>query len=293
MTRCAIDKPSLELYIYYTNIQESQSILNSKLSLLILLQPGLILIDYGHFQYNSTSLGLALWAIAAVVTNYPLLGAVAFSLALNYKQMELYHALPFFFYLLGKSFQEQGLQDRSSSKRTVSLPRGVLSVVKIGTVVLLTFSVLWLPFYHARGVDGVLQVFRRLFPFDRGLYEDKVANFWCSISVLVKVRRIFSRTTLVLFSTFMTLIAALPSSVYLMWHPRAYNFLLALVRIFISKNTCYSGAGVKYTQVKMTLSVLSVNSTDRCSMWCSCIAIVVYLHKSDCSSRSTVFGSIL
>ena len=30
---------------------------------------------------------------------------------------------------------------------------------------------------------AVLQVLHRMFPFARGLYEDKVANFWCSISV--------------------------------------------------------------------------------------------------------------
>ena len=37
--------------------------------------------------------------------NWDVIGSIAFSMALNYKQMELYHALPFFFYLLGKSFQ--------------------------------------------------------------------------------------------------------------------------------------------------------------------------------------------
>jgi uncharacterized membrane protein len=34
---------------------------------------------------------------------YDMLGSVAFMLALSYKQMELYHAMPFFFYLLGKT----------------------------------------------------------------------------------------------------------------------------------------------------------------------------------------------
>lgn len=208
-------------------IQESRSILSSKLSLLILLQPGLLLIDYGHFQYNCVSLGLALWAMTALITDHDLLGSVAFSLALNYKQMELYHSLPFFFYLLGKSFQKQSRHTGQIS--SVSWLRGSFNVLKIGVVVLLTFTVLWLPFYHARGLDGVLQVARRLFPFNRGLYEDKVANFWCSVSVLVKVRALFSQGTLVVFSGILTLMAALPSSVYLLWKPRPYNFLVALV----------------------------------------------------------------
>lgn len=44
--------------------------------------------------------------IAARTSVLPdLLAAAAFSLALNYKQMSLYHAPPFFFYLLGKHWR--------------------------------------------------------------------------------------------------------------------------------------------------------------------------------------------
>jgi len=52
-------------------------------------------------RYNCVSLGFALWAIIGLSSGRILLGSVAFVLALNYKQMELYHALPFFCYLLG------------------------------------------------------------------------------------------------------------------------------------------------------------------------------------------------
>ena len=79
--------------------------------LLILLNPTLILIDHGHFQYNCVSLGLMQLAVYFIVSNASkhtaikacillATGSACFSLALNYKQMELYHALPFFFYLL-------------------------------------------------------------------------------------------------------------------------------------------------------------------------------------------------
>lgn len=61
-----------------------------------------VTVDLDHIRYNGVSLGLALWALLALGLGWDALGSVAFCLALNYKQMELYHALPFFCYLLGK-----------------------------------------------------------------------------------------------------------------------------------------------------------------------------------------------
>jgi alpha-1,3-glucosyltransferase len=69
--------------------------------------PGLILIDNGHFQYNNISLGLFILASAFVLKGRELLASICFVLALSYKQMELYHALPFFFYLLGNCLKLQ------------------------------------------------------------------------------------------------------------------------------------------------------------------------------------------
>uniref|UniRef100_A0A4W5S034 Alpha-1,3-glucosyltransferase n=1 Tax=Hucho hucho TaxID=62062 RepID=A0A4W5S034_9TELE len=72
------------------------------------LYTGLILIDYGHFHI---SLGLALWGVVGLGLGWDMLGSLAFVLALKYKQMELYHSLPFFCYLLGKCVK-QGLAGR-------------------------------------------------------------------------------------------------------------------------------------------------------------------------------------
>uniref|UniRef100_A0A1B0GAM7 Alpha-1,3-glucosyltransferase n=1 Tax=Glossina morsitans morsitans TaxID=37546 RepID=A0A1B0GAM7_GLOMM len=71
-----------------------------QLCVLFITYPGLILIDNGHFQYNNISLGLLLLAVYFILNDSNNLAAFSFSLALNYKQMELYHALPFFTYLL-------------------------------------------------------------------------------------------------------------------------------------------------------------------------------------------------
>ena len=74
-------------------------------------------------------------------------------------------------------------------------------------VKLMTFSlfVSWLPFMR-EGQGQIVLVLERLFPVDRGLYEvgsltaglhhlfsvlctqDKVANFWCTVSPLIKFR---------------------------------------------------------------------------------------------------------
>jgi len=74
---------------------------------LMLLHPSILLIDYGHFQYNCVMLGLAIWGIILVSSGRVYLGSVFFCLSIFFKQMALYYALPFFFYLLGKSFQSQ------------------------------------------------------------------------------------------------------------------------------------------------------------------------------------------
>ena len=74
------------------------------LAFLILTHPCMLLIDYGHFQYNLVMLGLAIWALVFIFRGQIYLGAVFFCLSLCFKQMALYHALPFFFFLLGKSF---------------------------------------------------------------------------------------------------------------------------------------------------------------------------------------------
>ena len=181
---------------------------------LLLFQPALILMDYGHFQYNCVSLGLALWGVVCVISRHDLLGAAAFTLALSYKQMELYHAIPFFCLLLGKALKLGWL---GSFRKILAL----------GVVVMVTFIVCWSPFLLDK--DLALQVLRRVFPVDRGIYEDKVASFWCTVSVVIKLRRLISQAALLKLSLCTTLVAALPSALNLLRYPSRYRFILALV----------------------------------------------------------------
>lgn len=74
--------------------------------MLILLQPGLILIDSGHFQYNAVMLGLVVWAVNCFLKDQDVLGSIFFCLALGFKQMALYFSPAVFAYLLGKSLRQ-------------------------------------------------------------------------------------------------------------------------------------------------------------------------------------------
>lgn len=85
------------------NVQKSEGFLFTFMAVAV-LYPGQILIDNGHFQYNNISLGFMVFAVVAILMHRRILGAVFFVLALNYKQMELYHAMPFFCYLLANCF---------------------------------------------------------------------------------------------------------------------------------------------------------------------------------------------
>nr|XP_061791260.1 dolichyl pyrophosphate Man9GlcNAc2 alpha-1,3-glucosyltransferase-like [Nerophis lumbriciformis] len=183
--------------------------------LCFLIYPGLILIDYGHFQYNAVSLGFTLWAVLALGLGWDGLGSMAFSLGLNYKQMELYHALPFFCYLLGKCFQ-MGL-----------LEGGLLMLLKVAVTVLVTFALCWLPFLSDPA--QTLQVFRRIFPVARGLFEDKVANTWCSLNTVIKIRSVLSSDFQLYLSFACTVLAVLPSCIRLLTKPTFWQFKLALV----------------------------------------------------------------
>ena len=95
------------LMVYYALSKHMNIKLDTFTILIGLLFPGQIIIDNGHFQYNNISLGLAVLAVAGILCDKIYLSSVLFVLALNYKQMELYHALPFFFYLLNKCFGQK------------------------------------------------------------------------------------------------------------------------------------------------------------------------------------------
>ncbi|KAI9260161.1 ALG6, ALG8 glycosyltransferase family-domain-containing protein [Sporodiniella umbellata] len=200
-------------------------------AVLILLQPALILIDHGHFQFNSVMLGLTLVTIDCFLNGHYVSGAIFFCGALGFKQMALYYAPAVFAFLLGRCFREH---------------RGFLLFIKLGLSVLTTFGLLFLPWL--KSFESIAQVVHRIFPVARGLYEDKVANVWCAANVVIKWRQILSvqstvqlrqaylhitlfRPTLMFFfdSLLVTLFAVVPMGINLGIHPSRTRFLYAMV----------------------------------------------------------------
>ncbi|KAA0185942.1 Alpha-1 3-glucosyltransferase [Fasciolopsis buskii] len=175
--------------------------------------PGLILIDHGHFQYNCVSLGLFILALGLLLRDHDTLSTVLFCLALSYKQMELYHSLPLFFYLLGKCLR-------------LPVFLGMTCILKLSAAVLFTFATVFSPFL----TDGsaLYQVLHRLFPVARGLYEDKVANFWCATSPLLKWSVLFTQADLVKLCVISVALISFPGCISLLLRPSKRRLMYAL-----------------------------------------------------------------
>lgn len=183
----------------------------------LVAHPGLVLIDHGHFQYNGVCIGLALIAMRYVIMGEEVLGSIMFCLSLNFKQMALYYSPVFFFVLL------QSCVVTASSKGPTA---GMLHLSKIGATVIVTFALLWSPFClfpskrdDATCLSSLAQVLHRLFPFARGIFEDKVANLWYAASVLVDFRAHAEMDTLVKCSLTLTLALLAPVMIAVLLAP--------------------------------------------------------------------------
>jgi alpha-1,3-glucosyltransferase len=66
----------------------------------VLMIPPVVFVDHGHFQFNQVMHGLVVWGIAFMFSGQLELAVIAMVLAINFKQMALYFALPFGVYAL-------------------------------------------------------------------------------------------------------------------------------------------------------------------------------------------------
>ena len=100
-------------------------------------------------------------------------------------------------------------------------------LLKVAFTVLVTFAIVWWPFLQ--NMDLFKQVLIRVFPLDRGLFEDKVSNFWCSFNIAFKLKAKYDQQTLAMASTALTLLSSLPTNLLLFLRPSKANFIGALL----------------------------------------------------------------
>lgn len=188
----------------------------------ILFQPSLMLIDHGHFQYNCVMLGFTLYSINNLLDEFYAMAAVCFVLSICFKQMALYYAPIFFAILLSKS---------------LFYPKwfNIARLMAIALATLATFIAVYSPLYvFGNGFQDVLQSIHRIFPFARGIFEDKVANFWCVTNIVFKYKKIFTQEQLQLYSLIATVIGFLPAFVIVLFHPKKHLIPYALTACSMS-----------------------------------------------------------
>ncbi|KAM3164647.1 Alpha-1,3-glucosyltransferase [Lachancea thermotolerans] len=209
LSEAALYIPAVLYFTKWFGIKRRQSPIGQYIAAAaILFQPSLILIDHGHFQYNSVMLGLTVYAINNLLDGFHGPAAICFMLSLCFKQMALFYSPIFFAYLLSRSLFSPSFK----FSRFMS--------VALSTVI--TFCLMFSPLYVFGGMKNVLQSIHRIFPFSRGIFEDKVANFWCVSNVIVKYADNFTQDQLQKLSTFATAAGFLPSFALVVLYPKKH-----------------------------------------------------------------------
>ncbi|KAK5630068.1 hypothetical protein RRF57_005783 [Xylaria bambusicola] len=209
----------------------------------IFLQPSTILIDHVHFQYNTVMLGFVVASMSSMLAGRYMWASIFFVGALGFKQMALYYAPAVFAFLLGTCISPRINLARFFGIAAVTvasfailvLPfvlgsiydtsRGIVSRPDLGgahaPLPIFTFLSQYLDtsaaYYPV--VEQIVQMIHRVFPFARGLFEDKVANFWCAVNVVVKLRG-YPAELLQKASLLATLAAIFPPCAILLVKPR-------------------------------------------------------------------------
>lgn len=89
--------------------------------------------------------------------------------------------------------------------------------MQLGVVTVTSLVLLFLPFLPPfASSTAILDPVTRIFPFSRGLFEDKVANFWCFSNIVLKWRNLAGSGTLVRLSTLLTAVGFMPAVVGLL-----------------------------------------------------------------------------
>nr|XP_011717494.1 probable dolichyl pyrophosphate Glc1Man9GlcNAc2 alpha-1,3-glucosyltransferase isoform X4 [Macaca nemestrina]XP_045226172.1 probable dolichyl pyrophosphate Glc1Man9GlcNAc2 alpha-1,3-glucosyltransferase isoform X5 [Macaca fascicularis] len=188
------------------------------LSVLLLWNFGLLIVDHIHFQYNGFLFGLMLLSIARLFQKRHMEGAFFFAVLLHFKHIYLYVAPAYGVYLLRSYCFTANKPDGSIRWNSFSFVR----VISLGLVVFLVSALSLGPFL---ALNQLPQVFSRLFPFKRGLCHAYWApNFWALYNALDKVLSVIGPRG---FLRCLTLCAL--SSFMFGWHVHEKAILLAIL----------------------------------------------------------------
>ena len=224
--------PALVIFLRHYSRNQGTGVTSATIALCgILMQPATILIDHGHFQYNTVMLGFFVACLSNIYAGRLLWACVFFVASLGFKQMALYYAPVIFAYLLGSCFSPRFTPGRLILIAGTSL-----------VAFMVVFAPLWagilydlyrnVPFqapntssFDATTPFGAiaaetLQVVHRCFPFARGLFEDKVANFWCLTNTIYKFRKLEGIVSFPKLSAWFTLVSILPSAMIIGSNPK-------------------------------------------------------------------------
>ncbi|XP_069325282.1 dolichyl pyrophosphate Glc1Man9GlcNAc2 alpha-1,3-glucosyltransferase isoform X7 [Eulemur rufifrons] len=188
------------------------------LSVLLLWNFGLLIVDHIHFQYNGFLFGLMLLSIARLFQKRHMEGAFLFAVLLHFKHIYLYVAPAYGVYLLRSYCFTANKPDGSIRWNSFSFVR----VISLGLVVFLVSALSLGPFL---ALNQLPQVFSRLFPFKRGLCHAYWApNFWALYNALDKVLSVIGPRGFL-----RCLILCALSSFMFGWHVHEKAILLAIL----------------------------------------------------------------
>ncbi len=90
----------------YLLIAKKKNVMVNMALFFVLIKPDAILIDHGHFQYNSLILGLILYAFYFLINGQFYLCCIFYTISIHAKQMAVYYSLAFFAGLIGVTLRK-------------------------------------------------------------------------------------------------------------------------------------------------------------------------------------------
>lgn len=174
--------PGLVLFfwILYRNIQKK--IVNLGI-FTFLLSPQLILIDYGHFQYNNVVLGFSLIAIGLGLRKDVMFSGIFLALAMNFQLAGWDYFLPFMVYWVFISLDQASKESYSYSANIRTIAKyGILATIIsiiLGSMII-TSVVVWSPWFNDEDMKTVINKIQ----YTHG--NDSVSVLWSLINILTR-----------------------------------------------------------------------------------------------------------